>query len=70
MPVFRALSASAWVLISVGLFASSVFAGDASAPAVLQTVLLGSSDLTAGIPGKGPLTADQIKAWLANPKSH
>lgn len=34
------------------------------------TVMLGSDDLTAGIPGKGPLTTEQIKAWLANPENH
>ncbi len=31
------------------------------------TVVLGSSELTAGIPGEGPLTAAQIQAWLAKP---
>lgn len=37
----------------------------ASAP-----VLLGGHELTAGIPGQGPLTIEQIKTWLANPKNH
>lgn len=32
--------------------------------------LLGSPELTAGIPGSGPLTIDQIKAWLDDPKNH
>ena len=31
-----------------------------------QQVTLGSDDLTAGIPGEGPLTLDQIEAWLAD----
>jgi cytochrome c peroxidase len=35
-----------------------------------STVLLGSAELTAGIPGKGPLTTEQIKRWLANPANH
>lgn len=35
-----------------------------------EQVLLGSPDLTAGIPGDGPLTTDQIEAWLADPKNH
>ncbi|MBX9792257.1 MAG: c-type cytochrome [Pirellulales bacterium] len=33
-------------------------------------VLLGSGDLLTGIPGDGPLTVDQIKAWLDNPRNH
>jgi cytochrome c peroxidase len=32
--------------------------------------MLGSPELTAGIPGKGKLTEAQIKAWLADPKNH
>ncbi|MCA9167427.1 MAG: cytochrome-c peroxidase, partial [Planctomycetales bacterium] len=32
--------------------------------------MLGSDDLTAGIPGDGPLTVEQIKKWLANPENH
>lgn len=35
-----------------------------------QTVLLGSVELTAGIPGEGALTLVQIKAWLADPNQH
>lgn len=35
-----------------------------------QKVLLGSPDLTAGIPGEGKLTIEQIKKWLANPVNH
>ena len=34
------------------------------------SVMLGTPDLTAGIPGAGPLTSDQIKTWLANPSNH
>jgi cytochrome c peroxidase len=33
-------------------------------------VLLGSKDLTAGIPGKGDLTQQQIQAWLDDAKNH
>ncbi|MGQ0637076.1 MAG: cytochrome-c peroxidase [Planctomycetaceae bacterium] len=33
-------------------------------------VVLGSPELTAGIPGKGPLTLNQIDAWLARPENH
>jgi len=33
-------------------------------------VMLGSPELTAGIPGEGPLTVAQVEAWLADPKNH
>jgi cytochrome c peroxidase len=33
-------------------------------------VLLGSPELTAGIPGEGKLKVAEIEAWLANPKNH
>ena len=33
-------------------------------------VILGSPELTAGIPGEGPLTSDQIQAWLEKPDNH
>lgn len=36
----------------------------------VETVKLGSDDLTAGIPGKGSLTKAEIDKWLANPKNH
>jgi len=33
-------------------------------------IVLGSPSLTAGIPGSGPLTSDQIRVWLADPEVH
>lgn len=40
-------------------------------PAVASTsVVLGSPELTAGVPGEGPLTVEQIKSWLAVPNNH
>ncbi|MEK6233876.1 MAG: c-type cytochrome [Planctomycetales bacterium] len=33
-------------------------------------VMLGSPDLTAGIPGEGALTLEQIQAWIDDPKNH
>lgn len=33
-------------------------------------VVLGDPSLTAGIPGEGPLTTDQIQAWLADEDNH
>jgi cytochrome c peroxidase len=46
---------------------SSAIAAD---PTTTHKVTLGSPDLTAGIAGKGPLTIEQIKKWLANPANH
>ncbi|REJ66947.1 MAG: cytochrome-c peroxidase [Planctomycetota bacterium] len=33
-------------------------------------VMLGSDELTSGIPGDGPLKLDEIKAWLADASNH
>ncbi len=35
-----------------------------------EKVILGSPELTAGIPGDGPLTVEQIKAWINEEKNH
>ncbi len=35
-----------------------------------KTTLLGGDNLTAGIPGEGKLTVEQIKTWLANGENH
>lgn len=35
-----------------------------------ETVTLGTDDLTAGIPGSGPLTLEQAQKWLADPANH
>jgi cytochrome c peroxidase len=35
-----------------------------------ESVALGEPSLTAGIPGKGKLTGDQVKSWLADAKNH
>lgn len=45
---------------------------DSATPAAAASaeVILGSPDLTAGIPGDGTLTNDQIKAWLEKPENH
>lgn len=40
------------------------------APANTARVRLGSPELTAGIPGEGPLTIEQIQTWLDNPANH
>ena len=35
-----------------------------------ETVTLGDPSLTAGIPGKGDLTTEELDKWLADPKNH
>ena len=42
----------------------------ASQPSATEKVLLGESSLTAGVPGSGPITLEQIDSWLANAKNH
>ncbi|MHC4875722.1 MAG: cytochrome-c peroxidase [Planctomycetota bacterium] len=51
-------------LAGLALSISPLLAADA------ETVKLGSNELTAGIPGKGPVTKVEIDKWLANPKNH
>ncbi len=58
--------AGAWLGTLAVAFVSSVLAADTPA----QRVKLPSSELTAGIPGSGKLTLDQLKAWLAKPENH
>ena len=41
----------------------------AAQPGPPEEVMLGTADLTHGIPGKGPLKPDEIKKWLAEPKN-
>ncbi|MFG0287503.1 MAG: cytochrome c peroxidase [Rhodopirellula sp. JB044] len=68
------LKLRAALICSVALaFYSGAFAMDAAGtqggPAT-ETVSLGDPSLTAGIPGEGPLTVEQAKKWLAEPKNH
>jgi cytochrome c peroxidase len=39
-------------------------------PAPTEEILLGTEELTQGIPGDGPLTKDQIAQWLDDGKNH
>lgn len=41
-----------------------------AAEAVVEEVRLGEGDLLAGVPGEGPLTVEQVRAWLADPANH
>jgi len=45
-------------------------AGLSVSAAEQQTVTLGDPSLTRGIPGSGPLTMDEIGAWLDEPDNH
>lgn len=51
------------------LLAESV-APSSSPPQQPELVQLGDPSLTAGIPGEGPLTIEQINAWLTESKNH
>jgi cytochrome c peroxidase len=35
-----------------------------------ERVMLGDPSLTAGVPGSGPITLEEIDAWLADPRNH
>lgn len=35
-----------------------------------EVVVLGSPELTMGLPGEGPLSVEEIKTWLADPHQH
>ncbi len=58
------------VLSPVACFPVASRLMSAEAAAAGETVLLGTDDLTAGIPGDGPLTMSQATPWFANPKNH
>lgn len=57
------------VLSCVVAASSSTFAQDGKAESKAK-VKLGDSSLTAGLPGKGPLTVAEVTAWLAKPENH
>ena len=44
-------------------------AASGAATAARESVLLGEPSLTAGVPGSGPITSEQIDAWLADPRN-
>jgi cytochrome c peroxidase len=64
---FRRLAVAAVAAFSFAAFSCTASAQD---KAPTQKVALGAPELTAGIPGQGPLTLAQIKKWLANPANH
>ncbi len=45
-------------------------AAEPAAKAETKTILLGSPELTSGIPGEGPVTLAQAEEWLKNPDVH
>jgi cytochrome c peroxidase len=58
------------LLISAG--GTSAAADRAATPTtpLIEEVVLGTAELTAGIPGEGPLTVAHVQAWLDDPKNH
>ena len=69
MNVCRTLVVKQFVELLVLLACVGISAAAIGAEAAVKAKL-GSPELTAGIPGKGPLTTEQVKAWLANPENH
>lgn len=63
MRIFDRIARAAPAVLVAGLLLSASLA-------VAETVKLGGSELTSGIPGAGPLTLAQIQVWLANPANH
>jgi cytochrome c peroxidase len=45
-------------------------AADGESSQASGKVMLGSPELTAGIPGDGPLKVEEVEKWLADPKNH
>jgi cytochrome c peroxidase len=56
-------------IVVVPLVGASTTSASDSGTATLR-VQLGHESLTAGIPGDGPLTIEQIRAWLSDPANH
>jgi len=52
---------------AIATLQAAVLDGSAMAAEVVQ---LGDPSLTAGVPGAGPITLEQIDTWLADPKNH
>jgi cytochrome c peroxidase len=44
-------------------------AKSSAAPSAAEKVMLGEASLTSGVPGGGPITLEQVDAWLADPKN-
>lgn len=61
---FSASAYNVLTLLVAGLLPVMAQADDAA------KVQLGGSELTRGIPGEGPLTEEQLAAWLADEKNH
>ncbi len=68
----RCFAANIAVLVGLSGLCTDVVTADEPPPAAVPTeeVSLGDPTLTEGIPGEGPLTMEQVKQWLAQPKNH
>ena len=56
-------------LLADGLLGAVLVAGMTTALPAGEKATLGEGALTAGVPGTGPITAEQIDRWLADPKN-
>ncbi|MFM1903722.1 MAG: Cytochrome peroxidase precursor [Planctomycetota bacterium] len=71
MPVSHRIACFALMLLTAACLPTARVRGEAAvADAATETVMLGDPSLTAGVPGSGPITLEQIDAWLADPKNH
>lgn len=68
--LLRYLACGALLLMAVGGLWDGGVSGHPTAESRAEPVLLGSEDLVAGIPGTGPVTAGEIRQWLADPANH
>ena len=76
--VMRCVLVCAAVLVCVSSFSSRALAdakggAKVAAEAAAQPpeeILLGAPELTAGIPGEGPVSMADLQKWLADPKNH
>ena len=58
------------VAVILGIAVAPPSLGDQANSTAVEKVLLGDPVLTAGVPGNGPITLEQIDAWLADSKNH
>lgn len=70
--VLLKLSIAGGLVVGTACFEDLTHAGEKNSvsPKKNNKVLLGTPELTSGIPGTGSLTKQEIKAWLSNPENH
>jgi cytochrome c peroxidase len=69
--LLTSLASSVGLVLIGATYSVSAEVGAASSTASASSVVaLGDASLTTGIPGRGPLTDEEITAWLTNPANH